>query len=343
MDYKAQVWAVDVSNYKLWKDEKIKDDGLIDQLLPTKDEQEKVKRYVREIDQIRCLTGKLLARLAICTTFQDLSWHQLQFQLAQSGRPYLEQPPFPFDYNITHDGDWVAIVFAKMHSLNQSPPLFTSLGIDVMEIRLPHFEKDPQSFVETMEISLTESEQRWILEKNSENGIGMDYLLEKSVLDCKKMFEQEQLRRIFTLWTYKEAFTKAHGLGLSFNFSHLELAMWNRLMEKASILSIRPDSDDRAVKNIQDAQNCRFDEIHLPAGEVYRKGDLGTQTVKGGGTGSGSILVFCSRLQHDVQNAQVPHSGISSHQAEKDGLLRIWSLEDLVVTSMKRIKKRTNT
>ena len=168
MDCKVEVWAVDISNFRLWKDEVVKDDGLIDTFLPTKDEQDKVRRYVREIDQIRSLTGKILAHHAVCSTFKDVSWNDVRFQVGQSGRPYLAKPQYPFDYNITHDGDWVAIAFTRRPSLQESPPSVPSIGIDVMEIHLPPFEQDSASFVETMEITLTENEQRWILDPQSE-------------------------------------------------------------------------------------------------------------------------------------------------------------------------------
>jgi hypothetical protein len=56
MDGSVQVWAVDVSAYHLWDTEE-KGADLIDSSLPNaSDEQTKVKRYLREIDQIRTLT-----------------------------------------------------------------------------------------------------------------------------------------------------------------------------------------------------------------------------------------------------------------------------------------------
>lgn len=334
MDCKVQIWAVDISKFKLWKDEKVKDDGLIDKFLPTKEEQDKVRRYVREIDQIRSLTGKILAHYAVCLTFRDARWYDVRFQVGQSGRPYLAKPHHPFDYNITHDGDWVAIAFAKRPSLQQSPPLFTSIGIDVMEVHLPIFENDAESFVETMEITLTQSEQSWILDTQAEDSIALvDYQGFKEYGDIHEM---ERLRRLYTLWTYKEAFTKAHGVGLSFDFSRLEIAMWNRRIPQSSILSIQPrksiGNHDANPGNISDTQNCHFDEIHLSPGEFYRSGRLGKETVKGGGTGSGSILVICSR-KDELQRSQVPRSGITASQAEEEGLVKILTLEELVKKS----------
>ncbi|MCO5585404.1 hypothetical protein L7F22_039337 [Adiantum nelumboides] len=340
MDCKVHVWAVDISKCKLWKNEKIKDDGLIDEILPTKDEREKVRRYVREIDQIRSLTGKVLAHFAVCSTFKDACWTDVRFQVAQSGRPYLAEPQHPFDYNITHDGDWVAIAFARRPSFSRSPPLLTSVGIDVMEIHLPAFEQDAESFVETMEITLTKSEQRWILDTKSEESIALVDHHGTWGIEYENAQELERLRRLYTLWTYKEAFTKAHGVGLSFDFSRLEFAMWNRHIPQSSILSIYPSRSKGSADDTESFQSCHFDEIHLPPGELHRSNYLGKETIKGGGSGSGSILVICSR-QDELQRSQVPHSGIHASQAEKEGLVQIWTLEDLMAKSrecMNRIK-----
>ncbi|PWN32749.1 4'-phosphopantetheinyl transferase [Meira miltonrushii] len=336
MDCKVQVWAVDISEFKLWKNDNIKDDGLIDSFLPTKEEQDKVRRYVREIDQIRSLTGKILAHYAVCSTFGDTIWGDIRFQVGQSGRPYLAKPQHAFDYNITHDGDWVAIAFARRPSLQQSPPFFTSIGIDVMEVHLPSFEQDAESFVETMEITLTESERKWILDTQPEDSIALVNHQGVSGIEYQNAQESERLRRLYTLWTYKEAFTKAHGVGLSFDFSRLELAMWNRHTPQSSILSIQPAQSkgnrDVNASDISDTQNCHFDEIHLPPGEFHRSVYLGKETIKGGGTGSGSILVICSR-KDELQVSQVPHSGMTASQAEKEGLVKMWTLEELMVKS----------
>jgi hypothetical protein len=53
MSSELQVWAVDVSGYSLW-DSVSKGEALIDSCLANSvTEQAKVKRYMREIDQIR--------------------------------------------------------------------------------------------------------------------------------------------------------------------------------------------------------------------------------------------------------------------------------------------------
>lgn len=48
-----QVWAVDVSGFALWDQAPDKGEHLIHDLLCNAEEENKVKRYVREIDQIR--------------------------------------------------------------------------------------------------------------------------------------------------------------------------------------------------------------------------------------------------------------------------------------------------
>ncbi len=65
-----------------------------------------------------------------------------------------------------------------------------------MAIQLPRYESSLKSFTETMDMALTLSETRWVLQEDEGKG----------------------LKRLYTLWTYKEAYTKNLGLGLGLIF-----------------------------------------------------------------------------------------------------------------------------
>jgi phosphopantetheinyl transferase len=186
MDKGVQIWAVDISAYDLWDNES-KGDNLICMLLGSaQEEQTKVKRYVREIDQIRSLAGKLLVRLAIFTLRKDLKWDKLLFQITSQGRPFLSAPVLDFDYNITHDGDWVSIAF-RGSCQDQEEVTPSVIGVDVMEMHLPHYEKSIEDFVDTLDISFTPREQQWVLAKDTDEE-------EPALSDTAR-----QLKRLYTV------------------------------------------------------------------------------------------------------------------------------------------------
>ncbi|GLB33585.1 putative 4'-phosphopantetheinyl transferase [Lyophyllum shimeji] len=102
----------------------------------------------------------------------------------------------PIAYNISHDNGLVVMAFAPG---THNPPAF-SIGIDVMKVRIPGRDT-VASFVNSVGDQLTPLEYRSLFA-----GISQD----------------ETLRRFFWIWTMKEAYTKALGLGLGFDFRRVE-------------------------------------------------------------------------------------------------------------------------
>jgi len=129
----------------------------------------------------------------------------MKFATTAHGKPYIVIPGLdpPIEYNITHDNDLVAMVFTSGDQLRCN-----KVGIDVMKVRIPGRESFA-SFVEIVGEQLTQTERHSL---NIE------------------VPPSEQLRRFFWIWTLKEAYTKALGLGLGFDFRRVEFDVVNLIV-----------------------------------------------------------------------------------------------------------------
>ncbi|KAK0206294.1 hypothetical protein DFS33DRAFT_1372650 [Desarmillaria ectypa] len=157
----------------------------------------RIKKFFRREDACRTLIGRLLP----CMMLRDRGVlpQAMAFGVTEARKPYITTPYLdpPVAFNISHDNGLVAMAFGPGTA---NPPSFT-VGIDVMKVRIPGRESF-KSFVETVGDQLT--------------------LLERRCLLSPEVSQYEALRRFFWIWTIKEAYTKALGLGLGFDFSRLE-------------------------------------------------------------------------------------------------------------------------
>ncbi|KIJ56537.1 hypothetical protein M422DRAFT_197492 [Sphaerobolus stellatus SS14] len=164
-------------------------------------EQARVKRFYKREDAWRSLIGMLLPR-------KVLSEHGVSITVAKFGRtearkPYVDCPSLSgvFGYNVTHDNFLVAIA-SQIGATEDA----RKIGVDVMKQELPRNETF-RSFLHSIGDTLTEGE----------------IALFRPGLDS-----ETAIRYIFQLWTFKEAYTKAVGLGLGFDFKRIHFDVSTR-------------------------------------------------------------------------------------------------------------------
>ena len=132
--------------------------------------------------------------------------------------------------------------------------------------------------------------------------------------DRLDLYEYDQLKKLYTLWTYKEAFTKAKGVGLGYDFQTIEI------VKKADQVSITAGGEP--------IQGVKISQMVLPPGhDDCRK--------TGTGTGMSSLLVVF-QLTED-EETQVKTVDVDS--AKREGLLRLWTMKDLVKASEEAMGK----
>ncbi|KAH7887945.1 hypothetical protein F5I97DRAFT_1805951 [Phlebopus sp. FC_14] len=169
-------------------------DNLYHNALPLVDQaaQSKIKRFHRREDACRSLIGNLLPRVLLRK--RGVARGAMTFAATETGKPYCTTPGIdpPLGFNVSHDEGVVAMAFGTG---DLGPPAF-NIGVDVMQLRVP-----PRTTLSEFVDSLT--------------------ALERSIV-LADVPEGEALRRFYWIWTLKEAYTKALGIGLGFDFTRIQ-------------------------------------------------------------------------------------------------------------------------
>ncbi|TIB69252.1 4'-phosphopantetheinyl transferase [Wallemia mellicola] len=169
-------------------------DELFNALLSTLDlaSIERTKAYRFRDDAKRSIIGRLLPRYILTKHF-NVDWKSIEFGATPENRPFYTSPEnIPVsDYNVSHDGDYVLIGYTC------SPN--SRIGVDITRLALPR-NTTHEEFYEAFETQMHKSES----------------------VNLNAMPDHEsKLRRLLSLWTLKEAYTKALGFGLGFDFSRV--------------------------------------------------------------------------------------------------------------------------
>jgi phosphopantetheinyl transferase len=140
------------------------------ELSPT--EMVRMSSFKRDLDQFTYLMGHLMAKKA-CITCTDIKNPEMRW--TDYGRPYFKDAPF--DFNISHHGEWVALGFSRN----------AQVGID---ITVKEKVSDWNAFLAPFMDYLHETEVKWI-----ESGL-------------------DRMERFMITWALKESILKMLGLGI---------------------------------------------------------------------------------------------------------------------------------
>ncbi|KAF8528861.1 hypothetical protein BU17DRAFT_80015 [Hysterangium stoloniferum] len=161
------------------------------------DAQTRVKRFYRREDSWRSLIGMLLPQILLRE--HKIPLDSVMFSRTKAGKPFIEEKSpnhtTAIGFNISHDARMIAM--ASQVGLNENADM---IGIDVMKRVLPRGET-LRSFLQAIGDTLTESELS-LFTPDLDVATGEKY--------------------VFLLWTLKEAYTKALGLGLGFDFKRIQ-------------------------------------------------------------------------------------------------------------------------
>ena len=130
----------------------------------------------------------------------------MELSRSREGKPFLVAAPLEsprFNFNISHHGDWVAIVAHDG----------AAVGCDVSKVERPRGARSIADFFVTMEGCFTPRE--WVAIKG-EGGSG------------DAAWEAGALERFYRNWTLKESLTKAMGIGLGFDLQRIEFRRVDR-------------------------------------------------------------------------------------------------------------------
>ncbi|KAH8113427.1 hypothetical protein DFH11DRAFT_1775297 [Phellopilus nigrolimitatus] len=239
---KMNVWAVCFEEDDFTED-KLYEAGLV---LVDADSQTRIKRFYHKKDSYRCLLGRLLPRLLLAQ--HGVPPEEAAFGRTASGKPFVVSPAHVYPWSraarrTDHPGGrsgltsrtdnaYVVMAFQALGPAARAQPLGADapapdverIGVDVMKVALPRYEKSVRSFVQSISDTLTALERRTLLALDGNgNGSGSGSGTAGSSARADDDAARAALRHLYLIWTLKEAYTKALGLGLGFDFRRIEI------------------------------------------------------------------------------------------------------------------------
>ena len=181
--------------------DEVSDSGLIDscQALLSAEERERHRRLVRPRNRHEYLVAHALVRTSL-SRYADVHPRDWVFRANENGRPEIQSPRLvsPIRFNLSHTDGLVACICA----------VDREVGVDVEDI----------------ERSIAAEE------------IAASSFSPEEVCSLRSLPETLRSRRFFEIWTLKEAYIKARGMGLS-----LPLERFSVRIEAAGVITLSSD------------------------------------------------------------------------------------------------------
>ncbi|CAN8004259.1 unnamed protein product, partial [Ixodes hexagonus] len=187
MNGKSVRWAF---NFMAWKPSQ--EEWLLVTRCVQAEEKNRIDKFVFAKDSKSSMIGRLLLRKCVSECL-GIPYEALRLSRTENNRPAIECPDVdvctPFDFNVSHQGDFSVL----------AADCYAKVGVDVMKIEYSGG-KTVGEFFTVMRRQFTPGEWRFI------EGPGT---------------ERDLLRRFYRLWSLKESFVKAEGVGLGINLQRL--------------------------------------------------------------------------------------------------------------------------
>lgn len=195
-----------------------------------------------------------------------------------------------------------------------------------MSVSLPHYEDSMESFVETMEDTMTASETKWV---------------KQAIAGGRQAAPSEEaLQRLYDLWTYKEALTKNIGLGLGFDFKRIEVQFWNcegsdrdsrRIAAETPVLKLSERDEAKVPAPERQDPHYVFTEIDLPE-SLHNAMHSSTAGSHSANPGSSKLVTCSGPFPPTPSGRLLPQVSppLSLARAQEAGVLTLWQMDGLV-------------
>ena len=168
------------------------------------DETQRAARFHFPADRDRFIIAHACLR-AVLAHYLHCAPDQLNFSTGEYGKPILLSDK-SLDFNLSHSGDYALIAVTRE----------CKVGIDVERIR----------------------------QGVSHEGIAHRYFSRREISELVALPPEERRIAFFNGWTRKEAYIKAHGLGLSLPLNSFDVSLTPN--EAAMLRATRPDQEESA-------------------------------------------------------------------------------------------------
>lgn len=195
-------WAFDYGTWNPTLDEWL----LASQCVPLQ-EKLRIQKFVFKSDAKASMAGCLMIRkLAHLAT--GVPYNKVNVVRDEGGRPYINNKPFPIDFNVSHQGSFTVLAGEVRSNVE--------VGVDVMNFETKSQQELPE-FFRLMNRSFSDSEWSSIMASKS---------------------TQDQCYAFYRHWSLKESYVKAIGIGLCTDLQRISFNV-----KTASLHPDRPCTD----------------------------------------------------------------------------------------------------